>query len=188
MSRVTIIMSILLMGFNSLAAGPKDKIDPKNFNHLLFVKTLHSKINAYRKESGLRPLMNNSLITKVSSDQCDYLKSKKELSHDQPTTGKKNVQERLLHYINVTRYSVAENLAKIYVLRNTQNYMRDGSTKRTLASTYEEAATYMLNAWIQSDFHNKNILNPKYEISGLSAYFNPVDFSLTAVQVFATID
>ncbi|MDB4107526.1 CAP domain-containing protein [Bacteroidia bacterium] len=188
MSRVTIILSVLLIGFNSLAVEPNDKIDAKNFNHLFFVKTLHSKINAYRKENGLRPLMNNSIIAKVSNDQCNYLKNKKELTHDQPTIGKKNVQERLLHYINVKRYSVAENLAKTYVLRNTQNYMRDGSTKRTVASTYDEAAKYMLNAWIQSDFHNKNILNPKYELSGLSAYFNPVDFSLTAVQVFAKID
>ena len=62
--------------------------------------------------------------------------------------------------------------------------MRNGKTKLSEARTYDEAATYMLNAWIQSEFHRENMPNTFYEITAIASYFNPKDQSLTAVQVF----
>ena len=187
---VRFITSIFLLCFalsGVQAQSPSDRIDPKNFNHKLFEKTLHGKINQYRKENGLRPLINNSSIYKVANDQNVYLKTKKEITHDQNVTGKRTVQERLVHYVNVKRYSVGENIARTFVLKPTKNYLRNGTTKSSVANTYEEAADYMLNAWIQSQFHRENLLNANYQLSGIASYFNPRNMSLTAVQVFAKI-
>ena len=180
----TLSIYILTSSFGNIG---DDKIDPKKFDHNLYEKVLLLKINAYRKEKGIGPLMSNTIIYKVAADQNTFLKTKSEITHDQPTAGKINVQQRLASYINVKSYSVAENIARTFVLRNTQNYLRNGSTKKSVATTYNEAATYMLNAWIASEFHNKNLINPNYQLSGIASYFNPQNYSLTAVQVFATI-
>lgn len=187
MSRITLYLLSLCFISNVVAQTGAQKIDPKNFDHALYEKVLLTKINDYRKEKGLRPLMSNSIIYKVAEDQNNFLKTKSEITHDQPTAGKRNVQERLVSYIKVKNYSVAENIARTFVLRNTQNYLRDGSTQKSVATTYDEAATYMLNAWIVSEFHNKNLLNPDYQLSGIASHFNIQNYSLTAVQVFATI-
>ena len=53
------------------------------------------------------------------------------------------------------------------------------------AYTYEEAANNIFNAWKQSDFHRKNMLNSKYVVTGIAVNFNKTDKSITAVQVFA---
>jgi uncharacterized protein YkwD len=169
------------------AQSGSDNINPKSFNHKLFEKLLFIKINEYRAENSLKPLMNNSTIYKVAKDHTDFLKTQRQLTHDQPTDGKRTVQDRLVHYVNVKNYSVGENIARTFVLKPTYNYDKQGKTSLTTAKTYEEAATYMLNAWIQSEFHRGNILTAKYQLSGLASYFNPKDMSLTAVQVFAKI-
>jgi uncharacterized protein YkwD len=184
---ITLIIICFSIHVGAKAQLPMDKINPKSFNHKLFEKTLHQKINDYRKENGLRPLINNSSIYKVANDQNVYLKTKSEITHDQNVNGKRTVQERLKHYINVNRFSVGENIARTFVLKPTRNYLRNGTTKLTVANTYEEAADYMLNTWIQSQFHRDNILNTEYQLSGIASYFNPINMSLTAVHVFAKI-
>ena len=185
-----IVYSLLILGSVgvALASHPNDKIDPKNFNTKLFEKALFFKVNEYRKENGLRPMMSNSIIHKVAKDHNDFLKGEKQITHDQPTAEKASVQDRLKFYLNVKSFAVGENIARTFVLKPTYNYDRKGKTNLSTAKTYAEAAEYMFNAWKQSDFHNKNMLNPKYEIAAIAAYFNPKDFSLTATQVFARID
>ncbi|PCJ67261.1 MAG: hypothetical protein COA58_02785 [Bacteroidetes bacterium] len=187
MARFITILFILISSVSVYSQSPSDLIDPQSFNHKLFEKTLHSKINAYRKQNGLRPLIHNSIIYKVANDQNIYLKTKKEITHTQPVSGKHTVQDRLAYHLKVSRYSVAENIARTFVLKPTLNYLRNGSTKSSVAKTYDEAADYMLNAWIQSEFHNTNILNKEFQLSGIASYFNPKNMSLTAVHVFAKI-
>jgi len=45
----------------------------------------------------------------------------------------------------------------------------------------------MLYAWLQSEFHKKNILNSNFQISGLASYYDPTNGSLTVVHVLAKI-
>jgi uncharacterized protein YkwD len=180
-------ISLVVCALASMAQSATDKIYPNSFNTRLYEKTLHAKINEYRAEKGLNPLFANVIIYKVANDHCTFLKTKAELTHDQPTAGKQTVEDRLKLYTSASTYEVGENIARTFVLKPTYNYERDGSTKLSTATTYDQAATYMLNAWIQSDFHRNNILNSTFELSGLAVYYNPVNQSLTAVQVFAKI-
>jgi uncharacterized protein YkwD len=90
--------------------------------------------------------------------------------------------------VDVKKYAIGENIARTFVLTPTYNYDEKGETSLNVANTYEEAAIYMLNAWIQSDAHRDNILKDKYQLGAIASYFNPNDKSLTAVQVFAKIE
>ena len=180
-----LFITICILGITTscFAISASDTINASNFNHRLFEKTLHQKINQYRKQNGLNPLINNVLISKVAKNQLDYIVAKNTLTHNQANPKKRSVTDRLEFYTQAKNYKVAENLAQTFVLTRTKNYISNGTTQIGIAYTYEEAATYMLNAWIASKAHNKNILTPEYEISGLTVYFNPK--TVTAVQVFA---
>jgi uncharacterized protein YkwD len=189
MKKYILFLVGLLFSISSIEAQSKsDNIDPDKFNHTLFEQLIFTKVNEYRVTNGRTALINNSTIYKVAKDHNDFLKTNGELTHDQPTTGKRTVQERLLHYMNVKKYAIGENIARTFVLTPTYNYDEKGETSLNEANTYEEAATYMLNAWIQSDAHRENILKDKYQLGAIASYFNPNDKSLTAVQVFAKIE
>ncbi len=180
---------VFLIFFTVLASisYSQTPIDKNDFNEVLFHKILLEEINQYRSETGLGKLTNNLSLTKAAKDHSTFLRDKKVLTHNQPTTGKRTVQERLLNYVKPTKYTVGENIAQSYILKQSYNYQRDGSTKIYVASTYEKAAEYMLNSWIQSKSHNENLLNVKYELSGLSTYFNAKTGQLTTVHVFARL-
>lgn len=184
------LYTILVCIFATTAEAnqPNDTIDASNFNTKKFEKTLFEKVNAYRNQNSVKPLFQNSVIYKVAKDQTIFLSDKKQLSHEQPTTEKESVQKRLIYYLDIKQYSVGENIARSTVLKPTTNYDENGNTKRSTASTYEEAATYMFNSWKQSSVHNINMLYKTFEISAIAVYFNPSTYTITATQVFARID
>ncbi len=185
-----VICSILSWGLVlvAIANQPNDTIDVKNFDPKKFEKALFEKVNTYRKQNALEPLFHNSVIYKVAKDQTDFLAEEKQLSHDQPTAEKASVQKRLVYYLDTKQYAVGENIARCIVLKLTTNYDENGKTIRSVAYTYEEAATYMFNSWRQSSVHNTNMLYEGFQISAIAAYFNSTTYSITATQVFARID
>lgn len=180
---IQILIISLFLVTSALASQPSDTIRSEKFDTELFEKTLLQKVNEYRKSKGKGELKPDPLVYKAAKDHRDFLKSSGKLTHSQPTADKKSVRERVEFYVKVDIFLVGENLAKTFVLIPTYNYDRSGKTNLSTAYTYEEAADYMLNAWIQSTFHNKNMLNDEYTTSGLSVYFNPKDKSLTATHV-----
>jgi uncharacterized protein YkwD len=145
-----------------------DSIDPNNFNSSHFESILLNRINAYRVENGASPLEKSTIVDPVATDHSKYLRSKNELSHNQTTKGKRNVQERFIHFVKADSYTVGENIAQTYVLTSTKNYLRNGTTIVSVVSTYSKAAEYMLNAWIQSTYHNKNILKAEFSITSIA--------------------
>ncbi len=188
MKRVIACMIIMVFFSGAFAMQPNDTINPKSFNTTLFEKLIFSKVNEYRSENGLKRLRQDSGIYKVAKDQTDFLKKEKQLTHNQPSAGKATLQNRMEYYLELNGYAAGENLARTFILKPAYNYDRSGKKSASIASTYTEAAEYMLNAWKQSSFHNMNMLRDQYEISAIAAYFNPKDNTLTATQVFARID
>ena len=183
----TLILLLSLLTLRVDATQAQDSIDKANFNTALFEQVLLQKINEYRVAKGRKALKADSSVYATAKDHNDFLKTQKNLTHNQPKAVKKSVKERLQLYTKAASFAAAENLARTFVLIPAYNYDSKGNTKLSTANTYEEAAIYMLNAWIQSTFHHKNLLNETYTLSGISAYFNPTDKSLTTTQVFATI-
>ena len=183
-----ILLFTLLFSLQAVnAQTKKDTIDSKNFNETLFEKLLFQKVNEYRKDNGVKEVLFNSMIYKVAYDHATYLNLKDKIGHSQTIEGKKTVQDRLRYYTKVQNFTVGENIARTVVLKRTRNYLSNGTIKPSIAYTYEEAVEYMLNAWKQSSFHNTNMLSTRFELSAISAKFNPATKSITAVNVLAKI-
>lgn len=183
---LTLLLSFSMLQIGTLA-GPSDDIKPDNFDNRRFEEVLLIKMNMYRQEKGLDTLIHSPRLVNVSKDHIAFLRDKKTISHHQPTIGKRNVNERFNHYIKAESYTIGENIAKIFVLTSSKNYLRNGKQEISVVRTYDEAAESMLNAWIQSEYHNKNILKAVFDETSISSYYHPTEKTLTAVQVFAHV-
>ena len=62
--------------------------------------------------------------------------------------------------------------------------MKKVSKKPVFLRTYEEAAAEMVEGWVHSPPHYKNILTPSFDLTGVAISVNPKDKSITGVQVF----
>lgn len=185
MKEVTLILAFVFISFDAFSQGVNDVINPKQFNQNLLEQLVQHKVNEYRKSKGLRPLLFDKALYAAAKDQSDYIQLKNELTHDQTVKGKETVADRLKLYTKSTNFSVAENIARTFILTPSYNYDANGKSNLSTAKTYEEAATYMFNSWKQSAIHHKNMISTDYAQAAVCIHFNPKDNSLTGVQVFA---
>lgn len=185
MKEIFTLITVFVTFIHALGQLPQDKIDPEKFNQKLFEQMVQFKVNEYRKSKGLKPMLPNNYLYLAAKDQADYIITHNELTHDQKNKGKETVADRLNYYAKTSNFSVAENIARTYILIPTYNYDSDGKTNLSTAKTYDEAATYMFNSWKQSAIHNGNMLTSEFARTAICVNYNPKDNSLTAVQVFA---
>jgi uncharacterized protein YkwD len=84
-----------------------------------------------------------------SKDMVDY----NFYSHTSPLSGKSSMSDRI-ELVGADCYSCAENIANFFLKK----------------PSYWELANGLVNAWMNSDGHKKNILNPAYNYLGCGAY------------------
>ncbi len=185
MKKVLTLIFVFLLSVQAFSQSTLDVIDPAKFNQKLLEQMVQFKVNEYRKSKGLRPMLFNEKLYLAAKDQSDYIQTRNKLTHDQTVKGKETVADRLRFYTKSSNFSVAENIARTYVLIPAYNYDSSGKTNLSTAKTYEEAATFMFNSWKQSSIHNANMLSSDFSSTALCIYFDSRDNSLTAVQVFA---
>jgi uncharacterized protein YkwD len=181
---------LMIIGFYAITLNAQtvnDTINPNAFNQQLMEKAVLQKVNSYRTANGKTALVYNAVVYKVAKDHTEFLKTADELTHEQPNPKKKSVRDRFKYHTKLSNFVVGENLAQTSVLIPTYNYNNSGEVEKSIAYTYQEAATYMFYAWKQSSFHNQNMLSDKYQMSAVSTYFNPENKSVIGVQVFAKV-
>jgi uncharacterized protein YkwD len=175
-------LSFLLFPLATASAQIKDaEIDPEHFNKALLEHFIKIRIDSVRHGKKLGILQNDSFLYKAALDQADYLVRKKEIGHTQPGR-KKNTPMDRAHYYQADYPMIGENVARIYYLTNMQ--MLKVSKKPVYIRTYKEAAIEMVEGWVHSPPHYKNMLTPSFDLTGVAISVNPKDKSITGVQVF----
>lgn len=169
----------------SWGVSSKDTIDFSHFSHVTLEKTLFDKVNAFRVSKGKPKLIFNEKIHAAAKDHVEYVVRTKEFSHYQKDPSSRTVLDRVLKQINNKKCAVGENLAKTAVLIPTTTYNAKGDQIAGTAYTYEQAAEFLFNLWLNSETHRKNMLNEKYSIGGIAVEYDSEESTVTAVQVFA---
>jgi len=173
---------IFIISFEIITAQVKDsQIDPDNFNKALLEHFIKVRIDSVRHGKGLGMLQNDSFLYKAAVDQATYLTKKSEIGHTQPGRKKGNPMDRA-HYYHADYPMIGENVARIFYLSNMR--MKKVSNKPVFVRTYEEAAIDMVEGWVHSPPHYKNILTKDFDLTGVAISVNPKDKSITGVQVF----
>jgi uncharacterized protein YkwD len=182
MKLILYYIAVMFISQVTVSAQVQDNvINPDNFNKALMEHFIKMRIDSVRHGKKLGMLQNDTFLFKAALDQATYLTQKKEIGHTQNNRKKKDPMERS-HYYQADYAMVGENVARIYYLTNMQ--MQKGSKKPIYLRTYSEAAREMVEGWVHSPPHYKNMLTPDYDLTGVAISVNPKDKSITGVQVF----
>ncbi|MBN2212937.1 MAG: CAP domain-containing protein [Bacteroidales bacterium] len=171
----------------SYCQKPSDIIDLYYTNQAFLEYLVKSGIDSIRRQNRLPFLYNDSICYLAANDHAQYLMDFEEIMHFQSDSSKKTPQERVEYY-GAKGYIAGENIVKIF-LHTPFSYRVGVSKPNTMAvSTYQEAAQFVVNAWVNSAEHFINILSKDYDVTGVAAIVNEDEKSLICVQVFAEVD
>lgn len=160
-----------------------DRISPLGINIKLLENLVKEKIDDVRILHGLKPLYNDSILYIAASSHSKYLSEKGQLSHFEPENPTMETPQMRADYFGAVNYLVGENVAKTVALLPT----RSKKGKIYTNTTYDELATDLVQLWVNSPGHYKNIITPDYNSTGVAVYFNAKDSSFYGVQKFANI-
>lgn len=154
-------------------------VNEKYLEHL--IKT---KIDSVRKSLNLAVLFNDSILYVASKHHSEYMKNNRKLTHNEANTRThKTPQDRVDSY-GGKNYLVGENV--IYSYYNTA--LKNKKGKEYTNYTYEDLANDFVNGWVNSPGHYANIINPDYQITGLSISVNPERKQVYSTQKFASVN
>jgi hypothetical protein len=183
----SVCFSSVFISYHSCCQKPSDKIDLYYANLPLLEHLIKTGIDSLRKQLNLPSLYNDSICYLAANDHGQYLMDLEEIQHFQNDSSKKTPQDRVEYY-GAKGYQAGENIAKIYLHTPFSYHVGVEQPKTLSVSTYEEAAKFIVNAWVNSAEHYINILSKNYNITGIAAIINEDDKSLICVQVFAEAD
>jgi uncharacterized protein YkwD len=134
-----------------------NKLQPFNQDsvRIYFTKML----NGYRLSNGLNSLKIDSLLKPVADDQLNYVAKLGEVTHEQPTKGKKSPSDRFKFY-GLNSVSTGENLIKNTFYKNYRHFEMISQFKSNSIS-YMYAKT-LFEGWKTSVGHNKLMLTENY--------------------------
>jgi uncharacterized protein YkwD/outer membrane protein OmpA-like peptidoglycan-associated protein len=172
--------SLLLFSLLCLPGLAQKVIDLNNINTLEIENLFYKKFNDLRTANKLDALAPDKILKQAALDQSQYMAENNYVGHDQKTKGKENPTKRVFFY-GGTHEGVGENCTKIYLGKPMKvKYKKEPIT----VNTYEEAAEALFQSWKNSPGHYKNMIEPKYEVSGLAMFWSKDSSALYAAQVF----
>ncbi|MBK7131048.1 MAG: hypothetical protein IPH66_17035 [Crocinitomicaceae bacterium] len=162
----------------------QDNVDARNFDYVYLEHLIKTGVDEVRKNHGCEPLINDSILYVASSFHAQYMVRTGMLSHtEDQSDSTKNPQDRV-NYFGATNYRVGENI--LFTPYNRLVRGKDGSEFDT--RSYQGLADAMVNAWVNSPGHFKNIITPSYQLTGLAISLDTLNKRVFACQKFAIAD
>lgn len=131
-------------------------------------------VDEVRKDLGLAPLVNDSILYIAATDHAQFLSSLKRLTHYQSKNPSKRTPQMRAEYYGAKSYNVGENVAS--------------NTYGTSSDTYGKIAKSIVKGWVNSPGHYQNIITEKYEVTGVSVGLNIDKNTVFACQKFAHVE
>ncbi len=157
----------------------------KNVN--ILSKIIHLKINEYRMTKGLKALRWNEELRNPARYHNQWMLINNTFSHIQEQGTDANFSypnqplDRVFQFTRCKFMMDAENLARTV----TRNYSENDPKNET----YEGYATFIVNGWINSQGHRKNLENINAEYNGVHVLIKQESSTITVytTQIAATL-
>jgi len=173
--RKTLCLGVLFLTLSwySYSNGPTDKIDPANFNTVLFERIVKNWINSYRLNKGLDTLLDHAILVKASKDQAAYMAEIKKTTLEQQGSARRSTGGRVSYYggTNVAWEIVSYTL---------------GAKKKVLY-TYNEVAETIISKILKSKRNQKIVLTPELLYIGIGTAFDSDRKKIYLSMVFGGI-
>ncbi|NOQ72886.1 MAG: hypothetical protein GQ574_12835 [Crocinitomix sp.] len=176
-----LLFIFLLLVHTSMGQSATSQIEPGNVNIKYLEHLVKTKVDAVRKAHDCKPLINDSILYIAAQHHASYMVENNRLSHFENDKAQfKTPQNRAVYY-GAVNYSVGEN-----VLKTTANAtVKNKKGKKYNTNTYEGLANSIVDGWVNSPGHFKNIIKAEYQITGLA--ITEKDGKIYACQKFATV-
>jgi len=158
------------------------KIDYKNIDYPYLEHLIEIGINGLRAEKKLSPLSNDSILYLAAENHSSYLLKTNNTGHTQPENPEWETPHKRILYYGGKYLSTAENVAKTYLFLPVSDPKKPYNTE--MLRDYQSVAKSLAEGWKNSPGHYKNIINPEFNITGVSVSYNKQTQALYAVQTF----
>ncbi len=152
------------------------EIDIPYLEHL--VKT---GVDRVRIAQGLSILVNDSILYLAAGHHADYMREKNSISHFEPEAPDKKTPQLRADFFGAVNYSVGENVLKTKYNKSVKS--KSGAIFENY--TYGVLAASIVDGWVNSPRHYKNMITPKYQLTGVAIKINADIKTVYAVQKFA---
>lgn len=158
------------LGRSPALAGAEEKIDPKCLREDLLTTLIVRYTNCERQKAGLKPLSVSAQLAQLAQAHSLDMARRDYFSHSEPKLfGHKSFSSRMpIQQLNLRQ--VAENIAMFPVVKSRKTTERRLSTGQLLGRSVEEdiysydaLARQVVENWMQSPGHRKNILAPQLD-------------------------
>jgi len=168
---------------NKITSNNLNAIDeailPDHLNEILLETAIVYYTNIERTNHHLKALTVSSILQKSARGHSLEMASLYYFSHQSPVVYNQKLTDRLKNAgFNISNTTVGENIGVDYFL-NIANipfytttkegytrYINANTGQPIMNQTYREFAKHMVQNWMKSPGHRKNILNPQYENIG----------------------
>jgi uncharacterized protein YkwD len=157
--------------------------DLGSLNQKLLSDLYNKKLNEHRKSLSLSQLKSDPVLIKAALIHSEYMSEKDTLTHNEITPERKTPFDRV-KYLKGKHDGVGENCLYFPLFTYFKSKKKKDSTK---VSTYEDAAEQLFIQWKNSPGHYKNMIEPKYDLQGISFSYNKEKNKFYATQVFGMV-
>lgn len=163
-------------------ADPQRIIDVRAIDFELLNLLVHNGINEVRNSKGVRDLSPHPILTSAALDHNEYQIRFDQLTHYQQSPDKKSVKDRIISFGGTQFRSMGENV-------QYQGFPSriSGGQRQTITNSYHQTAQTLVQNWVNSPGHYRNLINPNFDLVGTAVGWNPENASLFATQVFGRI-
>ncbi len=180
--KIHLVLIILFFWSTAVNAQNTKEIDLTKIDYKQIETSFYQKINKLREEKGCVKLSADGVLKLAADDQATYMQSMHVLSHTQKVKGKENPRNRVLFYKG-THELVGENCIEILLKTKMKTKY---APEPILVNTYEQAADALFLGWKNSPGHYKNMIDPKFDVSGLGFFFSKDSNALYCAEVFGS--
>ena len=139
------------------------------------------KVDSVRKAHNCAPLANDSILYVASKHHSNYMIENNKLTHHEK--GKTKTPQLRVKYYGGKNYLVGENVLKT----NYNTTIKSKKGKLFDTKSYGGLASSIVNGWVNSPGHFKNIITPSYSITGVTVSLDKETNTLYTCQKFAQI-
>lgn len=154
------------------------RIDLRSFDKNILAQLVQDMINDVRNKRGVSDLMEDTVLAAAANDQNDFQIKKDVLTHYQNDARRHTVKERVNVYGGGFRM-VGENVQYQGVPVNQY-----GGRQQAITDTYVNTAKKIVQNWVDSPGHYKNLISPQFTYTGVAIGWNPSSNAFFATQVF----
>lgn len=174
------IMALLMAEFAAVAQTP---IDPYHFKDRYLEYLVKVRIDSVRRLHNCQALPNDSILYLASKFHSRYMSTSGNFSHIQKDEKKTETPQLRAEYFGAKDYGTGENIIMIPF----NAFVSRKSGESLPIYTYESWADEAVYGWVNSKGHFANIINCKYQVTGLTVELNMEKKTIYCCQNFAII-